>query len=509
MSTMHTHHSSLSHPLLYTLSFATNFFILAFEIAGGRVLAPYLGTSVGVWAGLIAVILGAMAIGYHFGGEFADRDASPKRIGLIVLASSGTALIAWSMRDLAPLWFPSAENAITVQAVFVGLILFMPTVALLAAVSPMLAKNLITRLDTSAKAVGRLNAVGTLGSILGALATGLFLIPNFGVGEILLAIPIMLCVLSLPLTWRGLKKYVLYALVCIVVALAVNAIPTHADEVIADVSTPYHRIFVHRLGNGSVLGMSDSPWGVQCAMKIQGDGGIDESDVSFSYLSLFDLATKHFFPEQIDRALFLGGCVQVFPRFILTHYPHTVADSVEIDPGVTEVARTYFGFRDENFPALTIHHEDARTFINREPSTLYNLIVVDAFGSSGRAPFHLVTKEMFERLARSTASDGMVIMNTHGSYEGDGLIYPSALVRTAKEAFRHVSLYRFRDTPQNGQNMVLVASQNTELPERISIPEYSKITLTRVTTRDDVIVLTDNYAPVELVWRNRLLLPYQ
>jgi LytS/YehU family sensor histidine kinase len=51
----------------YALSFLTNATILVFEITGGRLLAPYIGNSVGVWAGLIAVILGGMAIGYHFG----------------------------------------------------------------------------------------------------------------------------------------------------------------------------------------------------------------------------------------------------------------------------------------------------------------------------------------------------------------------------------------------------------------------------------------------------------
>ncbi|MEK9177235.1 MAG: fused MFS/spermidine synthase, partial [Patescibacteria group bacterium] len=97
--------NGMSVAVLYFLSFVTNAAILVLEIAGGRLLAPYIGTSVGVWAGLIAVILGGMALGYRVGGHLGDRDASQKRIGLVITVAGMAALISWGMRDFIPTLF--------------------------------------------------------------------------------------------------------------------------------------------------------------------------------------------------------------------------------------------------------------------------------------------------------------------------------------------------------------------------------------------------------------------
>lgn len=480
----------------YALSFITNALILVFEISGGRLLAPYLGTSVGVWAGLIAVILGAMALGYHFGGRFADKNATTERIGLLLLASSAAALISWGMRDLVPTWFINPENSVTTEAVVVGAILFMPTVVLLAAISPMLVKNLIKKIDTSAKVVGELNAVGTAGSIAGAVATGLFLIPNFGVSEIMLSIPVILFLASLPLVAGKLKKYLPFAAVCIAIALSVNAVPTRADGVIADVSTAYNRIFIYRPGNGDVLGMADSPWGVQCAMRVDENNIADETDVSFSYLFAYDLVVRHFFPEHINRALFLGGCVEVFPRFILTRYPQTVADSVEIDPGVTDIARKYFGFRDEKFPTLTIHHEDARTFIN-ETQEPYDMIMLDAWDPSGRPLFYMASAEAFERVKDALAPGGVVIMHINGVPSNKKSYMTASAFKTASSVFRHARLYQFKNDPDSLQNLIIVLSNDRELPDVYTHEAYPGKTLSRLEPQAPGIVFTDNYAPVD------------
>ena len=480
----------------YTLSFLTNGLILIFEISGARLLAPYLGTSVGVWAGLIAVILGAMAIGYHFGGRFADSNSTTDRIGLTLLASAGASLLAWSMRDLIPTWLINPENSVTTEAVVVGAILFMPTVILLAAISPMLAKNLIKKMETTAKVVGELNAVGTAGSIVGAVATGLFLIPNFGVSEIFLAIPIILFFTAVLLLAGRLKKYIPFAVLCVAVALSVNAIPTRADEVIADVSTAYNRIFVYRPGHGDVLGMADSPWGVQCAMKVDENNVADETDVSFSYLFAYDMVVRHFFPQRIDRALFLGGCVEVFPRFILKHYPETIADSVEIDPGVTEIARKYFGFRDENFPTLTIHHEDARTFIN-ETQDRYDMVMLDVWDPSGRPLFYMASTEAFARVREALAPNGIVIMHINGIPSNKKSYMTSSTLKTIRSVFKYARLYQFKNDPDSLQNLIIVLSNDRELPDVFTNDVYPGQKLSAFEPTAPGIVFTDNYAPVD------------
>lgn len=495
----------MDRPAFYLVSFLTNAAILVFEITGGRLLAPYLGTSVGVWAGLIAVVLGGMALGYHYGGRLGDRDASRERISLVLFLAGLAALLAWSLRDVLPTWMVSEHVSVVLGAVVVGALLFMPTVILLAAVSPLLAKNLIQSLKDSAKVVGELNAVGTVGSIAGALATGLLLIPSFGIDTILLGIAIVILLLAYSVSGKNyLKRSGILAGV-IVCALFFNTLPTTAGSVVADISTAYNRIFITNENfNGATRALWTSPFGIQCQMYVDDYGNVDETRLVEDYLKAHDVVIADAFPQGPTRALFLGGCIESFPRYLLHTYPETVADVVEIDPGMVNVAEEYFGFDPSHFPTLSNIVDDARTFVNKDHGP-YDLIYLDAFGSAGRVPFQLMTEEMFERVAANLSEDGMLIVNTHGSYEGGGALYPSVYVKTARTAFPHAELYQFTGEPQVSQNLILIASKARTLPETFTSSARPEVIVRRAPTRNDVITLTDNYAPVEGIFPENLI----
>lgn len=489
----------------YVISFLTNATILVFEITGGRLLAPYLGTSVGVWAGLIAVVLGGMALGYHFGGRMGDTHASRERISFVLFLASLTAFLAWGLRDVLPSWIIGQDVSVVVGAVVVGTLLFVPTVILLAAVSPLLAKNLLSSLSTSAKVVGELNAVGTIGSIVGALATGLFLIPYFGVGDIMLGVAILIMVLAYVLSKKDVGTRIGVTAVVLACALSLNALPTRAGSIVADVSTAYNRIFITREHNGEdTLALWTSPFGIQCEMYVDENGNVDESRLVSEYLKAHDIVIASLFPKGPSKALFLGGCVEAFPRYLLGTYPTMTADVVEIDPGMIDVAETYFGFDASLHPTLTTIFEDARTFVNKNHEP-YDVVYMDAFGSAGRAPFQLMTEEMFARVSLHLSERGVLLMNIHGAYEAGSALYPSVYVKTVQTAFPYVGLYQFTGAPRTPQNLVILASKTRELPSSLSDARYPGFLLERVYTDTNVITLTDNYAPVEGVFRNKLI----
>ena len=482
---------------LYALSFFTNAAILVFEITGGRLLAPYLGTTVGVWAGLIAIVLGGMAVGYHFGGYFGDSNASRSRIGMLLALASAAAFFAWGMRDLIPSSVASAHLPVTWGALIAGTILFMPTVILLAAVSPMLAKNLLTRLDESARVVGTVNAVGTAGSIAGAVMTGLVLIPSFGVSSILFSVAVSVALAAL---WTFRKRLIpLVGLFAVVVAssIGLNSIPTHAGAVLADISTSYNRILVTSEYSGREMrALSTNPFGAQCVMYIGNNGTPNETSLAAPYQKAEDVLVSSFFPNGPKRALFLGGCAATYPRYLMKKYPDIEGRVVEIDPATTETARKYFGFVDAAFPRLEFSYEDARIFVNRDHGH-YDLIYLDTFDASGRVPFHLATEEMFSHLARLADDDALLIMNVIGTYVGDGALYPAVYVKTAQTAFHHVALYQYSNSPEKRQNLILAATNARQLPDEISSPQNWNLVLHRVETPSNVITMTDDYAPVE------------
>src|SRR5881398_1869928 len=78
--------------LLILLVFVAGASSLAVELSASRLLAPYFGTSLFVWANLIGLILLYLTIGYYLGGRIADRYPRPEV--LYTLTSTAALLIS-------------------------------------------------------------------------------------------------------------------------------------------------------------------------------------------------------------------------------------------------------------------------------------------------------------------------------------------------------------------------------------------------------------------------------
>src|SRR5579859_5036553 len=78
--------------LLILMVFVSGACSLAVELTASRLLAPYFGTSLFVWANLIGLILLYLTIGYYAGGRLADR--YPRATVLYVLTTIAALLIA-------------------------------------------------------------------------------------------------------------------------------------------------------------------------------------------------------------------------------------------------------------------------------------------------------------------------------------------------------------------------------------------------------------------------------
>jgi spermidine synthase len=126
-------------------------------------------------------------------------------------------------------------------------------------------------------------------------------------------------------------------------------------------------------------------------------------------------------------------------------------DAVEIDREIANVAREYFGLEERD---ARIHLTDAREYLSR-PGTAYDLILLDAFGSSS-IPFHLVTREHFALVKSRLAKDGVLAVNVEAHGWDDEIV--EALCATLKEQFREVWALPIAEPPDQLGNLILLAA---------------------------------------------------
>src|SRR5437868_12811612 len=157
---------------------------LAVELSASRLLAPYFGTSLFVWANLIGLILLYLTLGYYLGGRLADRFPRPGVLyTLTTLAAFLISLIPFLSKPILG-WSQSSFASYSV-GVFYGsmiavILLFAAPMILLGCVSPFAIRLRIEQLGKSGRTAGQLYAISTAGSILGTFLPVLWLIPTIG-----------------------------------------------------------------------------------------------------------------------------------------------------------------------------------------------------------------------------------------------------------------------------------------------------------------------------------------
>ena len=204
-----------------------------------------------------------------------------------------------------------------------------------------------------------------------------------------------------------------------------------------------------------------------------------------------------------------GGSVQ---RSFEHYYPGVRIETVEIDPAVLEVAKSYFGFKESDRQKAFI--EDGRVYLRRTRSR-YDLIVLDAYvqGRYGSSiPQHLATKEFFELARDHLSTNGLVAYNVIGSVNAWHSDVVGALYRTLKAVFPQVYLFPARTSG----NVVLLATRASGRVDiaplrtravflrdsgRIQLPGFiQRLESFSANPPPNALrspILTDDYAPVE------------
>jgi spermidine synthase len=475
------------------LVFVASGSVLVLETLAGRLMAPYVGVSLETFTGVIGVVLAGIATGTWSGGRLADR-IDPRSLLPAALALGGGAAIAAVpiIRALGP----GADGSSPVTIIFLAAMAFFLPAALLSAVSPLTVKSQLRDVEHTGRVVGRVEALGTAGSLVGVFGTGFILVAEFPTTPVVVTLGGLLVVTGavLWLTRRGGGYGPAVAAGTTVAVLASGAAVLARPP--CDVETAYFcaRVEVDEdRPSARILWLDDLR---HAYVDLD-----DPTFLEFSYTQLLGDVVDAMAPAGAPLdAVHLGGGGFTLPRYLAATRPGSASLVLELDPGVVRIAEQELGVRPS--ADLRVRTGDARGHLRDVPADSADLVIGDAFG--GRAvPYHLATREFAADVARVLRDDGIYAQNI---IDQPPLRFLWADVATLREVFEHVAVLgpAGRFDGSTGGNTVVVASDaplplaalRAELAARGADAEVGADA-----TLDDAVgraeVLTDDYAPVD------------
>jgi len=176
------------------LAFISGFIIMSVELLGGRILAPYFGSSIYVWGSIITIFMLSLSIGYLSGGKLSLHNPNLGRYGTFFLIAAlmllPTIIFGENIMDWVFLRIEDPRYGSLVASTF---LFFIPT-AVLGMIAPYSVRLLVESSTHSGSVAGSLYFISTLGSALGTLATSFYFVLWFEVNTILISMCVILTI---------------------------------------------------------------------------------------------------------------------------------------------------------------------------------------------------------------------------------------------------------------------------------------------------------------------------
>ncbi len=501
--------------------FVAGALVMMVELAAARMLSRVYGSSLFTWTTTIGTILAAMALGGRFGGRWADRFGAQRAMtGLLVAATASCAVVPLLhniFHRFPILWDLSWPVQILFHTVFV---FFMPCF-LLGAVPPAVVRHAVDGNAAAGRAVGKLYAWNSVGSIVGAFLTGYVLIAALGSVQVISAAFLLAAALALYATPAGVVPRVAFGVALFLglatflpiapfstIGVNLGLRPFHSPETVFERESQYSYVAVNQIDAAGAPSVRT----FVLDKLVHSKADIDKPlDLKYPYMMFYAAVVDALHPKGAPlKTLTVGGGGYSFITYMEAARPGGQTEVVEIDPVVTEAAHAAFGFpRDTRARVL---HMDGRNYVEQQAIALgdgdnaakYDMIFGDCV-SDYTVPFHLTTREYTRYIAQLLKDDGVYLLNMLDMYEIGGFL--AAVVGTNAEAFAEVQVFAPTGKLDNRETFVVVAAKQpvdltnavAEVNAKTGMPGrlLTKAELDALRERAPVAVLTDDFAPVE------------
>ncbi len=481
--------------LIFLLAFVEGGAVMCVELCSAKILSPYFGTSIYVWAAVLGITLTALMSGYYLGGYISSKNQKKDIIFWLML-------VAGCLVSLTPFIsnaiLPSTINLNLLTGTVISLMcfLFLPLM-LFGAVSPLIINLLTSQAKESGKSSGTVYAISTLGGIIVTFVVGFYTLPEFGIKATLYGYGLLVVLISLVLffTTKTFKKSA--ALLILVSVFSYN-FQNKDKEVIYQSEGILGEIKVVDRGHFNSIENRYKPYRELMVNNIsQTMMSKENPDESYWYYVDALIYNVNSYANAKDRkALLLGlGGGTIYRRLTKNNYD---VDVVEIDARIEKIAKEYFNIdKDANVVV-----DDARHYINTTEKK-YDVIIYDLYHSE-TPPIHIMTKEAFNEIKTKLNKNGILVINFYGFITGSKGKAARSIYKSLLEENYNV---RLLGTPgeERYRNLLFVCS-NEELTSKNQI--IHDLIYEMDINFDDAEILTDDkpvlehiYLEAALAWR--------
>ena len=491
---------------LYLTEFFAGMSVMAVELGASRLMAPYFSSSQIVWTVIIGVIMIAMAVGNIWGGSMADRSKSPDRLyRRVIIAAIWIALIPfvgrWMIAGISLLLAMFVTKNFLVWAAFAAcLVIFAFPCVLLGTVTPSLTKFTVDNLDDTGKTVGRLNALNTVGSIIGTFVPTFITIPAVGTAATFLIFAGVLAAIGIAYFIFERRRSAASIIAVIVIGGLCFAEPGFSfafwekDLTLEDESI-YNYLQVKDDAHQTVLS-TNVLFGVQSVQ-------VKDAELTGMYYDYALAAPCMAGMDGTDSSgrnvMILGMGSGTFASYCTRYFTGVSVMGAEIDSKIADIAYDYFGL-----PAsVEVAVADGRAYLTASDE-LFDVIMVDAYQDI-TIPFQLSSREFFSEVAKHLKPEGVMVVNLNMTSRENGSIN-EYLCDTMASVFAHTYI---ADVPGNTNTEVFCTNADG-LPERFA-NSRAALTNQRYASMMDTVagalteyesggnILTDDKAPVEVL----------
>lgn len=435
---------------LYSVAFIEGAAVMAIELAGAKMIAPFYGATLYVWASVLAVTLGGLTSGYFLGGWASYKFPLQKLLLFEILLG----IISVS---LMPIIAQSVMPATSAMGLRMGSLLssfsfmILPLICM-GMVSPTIIQFRNLNLKETGRTAGTVYAVSTIGGIIMTLLMGFYLLPEWGIikSVFLTAGLLALAAIILVLSYKKLNLWL--GLTLPLAGLFLLSAKKASED-------PDNNVrFLYR--NEGVLAQlsvgQDGPTGADDCLRMLFINNIPQTIVPCNNLSVSDwdyphrMATLASIQPHGSKALLIGmGGGSIAMELKKMGFQ---TDIVELDRRVPEVAEEYFGF---DPGGANIFIDDGRHFI-QSAKKKYDLIIIDVLNGEAQ-PSYMFSEQAFAALKKIMTPDALLLINNQGYLHGPHGKGARSIFKTLIRAGFFVRYY-FEGDKKNDGDLHFIAS---------------------------------------------------